>query len=157
MKYILTNIVTLAQIAPASDIPPFLLGLSEASLSDLSWVDPAQDLTGLGYWPVSNEDASAIANGMVASGVDSYRIDPLNKAWVKVLGARAQTAEEQAAWAKAQASVYLDQTDVKMPRAYEDLLTATKALQPALYAALPAFTQSMHDQRMAARAVLVGG
>ena len=156
MQYILTNIATLAQTAPAGDLPAFLIGLANSDLADLSWVDPALGLTGLGYWPVSATDASAITGTMVGSGANTYTVNAAAKSWTMVLGARAMTAAETTAQAKAQAQITLDSTDAKMPRAYEDLLTAIKAQQPAMYAALPSFTQTMHDQRIAARAALLG-
>ena len=72
------------------DLPQCLQGtLSYSDLADLSWVSPQLNLAGYGYWPVLTVDASAIASGLVASGVDMFTVNVDSKSITRHLGAKA--------------------------------------------------------------------
>lgn len=84
-------------IGAPGGLPACLLGLSDAALADLSWVDPALGFGGTGFWLVAISTPSYDATAQVPDGTYTYTADVADKRVGGVANLRALTTAELAA------------------------------------------------------------
>ena len=94
-QYVQVNLETITALSGAINVPDIHQGASPSVLANLGAYD--SNFIGIGYWPITNVDSSALTSGMIASGVDTFTLDAGTCTVTQVLGARQMNATELAA------------------------------------------------------------
>jgi len=99
-------------IATRDPLPPFLLGLAQESLYDLSWTDPALGVSDCAWWP--EEDASPALEQFQVYGEETLTIDTERKVVVVTRAVQPMPQEEVEALTQAQAYSIRSERNAKL-------------------------------------------